>query len=527
MKKSITISLAVLGVLGLIAVLAAVLLRPTISVLIRNRIQSSLSEQLQSRITFSDYHFSLGPLPFATISNLTLRHRDRTDVPPLIQVAELSMTLHWRGLFAPRLHIATVNLKGLRITLPPKQLGARPLPPPQTSDLAAKLPILIDHIHAQDASITLLRAQPEKRPLLYQLHRLDIRNLSFLAPAEFDATLTNAVPRGEIHAQGTFGPWDGDNPRATPVQANYTFLNADLSTINGLQGTLSSRGSFRGPLDYLEVQGTTATPDFTLRRVGNPIALTTKFSATVDGTNGNTYLHSVEVHFLHSVLFTKGEVVDLDSNVRGRTINLDTRSDDARAEDLIRLAVKTDRPVIRGPVKLRAAIRIPEEDRDLSERLEVTSQFVLTQGQFSNPDVQDKVDLLSRKGQGEPKNADIAHVPSELVASMHSKQGLIEFPQLRFQVPGAQLELEGTYTLGGGELAFRGNLYLDAKLSQTTTGAKSLLLKPVDPFFRGKNGGARIPVKVEGTKDHPVFGMGHEKSAKHTISADHPVGYGP
>lgn len=523
MKKRITILFVVLAALALISVVAAVLLRPTISVLIRNRIQSSLSEQLQSRISFSDYHFAFAPIPSVTISDLTLRHRDRMDVPPLIRVAELSMRLPWHGLFASRLHIATVDLKGLCISLPPKQHDSPPPAPPQRSDLAEKLPILIDHVHAQDASITLLRAQPEKRPLVYQLHHLDIRNLSFLAPAEFDATLTNAVPRGEIHAQGTFGPWDSNNPRATPVQANYTFLDADLGTINGLRGTLSSRGSLRGPLEYLEVQGTTITPDFTLRRVGNPIELTTKFSATVDGTNGNTYLHSVEAHFLHSVLFTKGEVVDLDSKVRGRTINLDARSDDARAEDLIRLAVKTDRPVIRGPVKLRATIRIPEEDRDLSDRLEVTAQFVLTQGQFSNSEVQDKVDLLSRKGQGEPKNTEIAHVPSELVASMHSKQGVIEFPQLRFQVPGAQLELEGTYTLGGGELAFSGNLYLDAKLSQTTTGAKSLLLKPVDPFFRGKNGGARIPVKVEGTKDRPVFGRGHEKSAKHAISGDRPA----
>jgi hypothetical protein len=523
MKKSITILLVVLGALGLLCVVAAVLLRPAISVLIRNRIQTSLSEELQSRVTFSDYHFSLAPLPSATISDLALRHHDRMDVPPLIQVVKLSLTLHWRGLFAPRLHIATVDLKGLRITLPPKQ----PASPPgqsQRFDLAAKFPILIDHIHAQDASITLLRAQPEKRPLVYQLHRLDIRRLSLLAPAEFDATLTNAVPRGEIHARGTLGPWDSDNPRATPVQANYTFLDADLSTINGLQGKLSSRGSFCGPLDYLEVQGTTVTPDFTLRRVGNPIELTSKFSATVDGTNGNTYLHSVEAHFLHSVLFTKGEVVDLDANVPGRTINLDTRSSDARAEDLIRLAVKTDRPVIRGPVKLRASIRIPEEDRDLSDRLDVTAQFVLSQGQFSNPDIQDKIDLLSRKGQGEPKNTEITHVPSELVASMHSKQGVIGFPQIRFEVPGAQLELEGTYTLGGGEMAFGGNLYLDAKLSQTTTGAKSLLLKPVDPFFRGKNGGARIPVKVEGTKDHPIFGLGHEKSAKHTVSTSRPLG---
>ena len=516
MKNRITVLLLVMVVILFVSIGAAILLRPTLSTLVRNRLENSLSQQFESHITFSDYHFSLFPFPSATLSNLTLLHRDRKDVPPLIQVSEFSMRIHWTAFLAPRMHVAAVNLKGLRITLPPRENVPAAEPRPNAG-LASKFPIFIDHLHAEDASIILLRAQPEKRPLVYQLHRLDLKSLSFLTPADFDATLTNAVPRGEIHAHGTFGPWDSDNPRATPVQASYTFLDVDLGTIKGLQGTLSSRGTFRGPLDYLEVQGSTSTPDFSLRRVASPVELTTKFSATVDGTNGNTYLHSVEAHFLHSVLFTKGEVVDLDSDVRGRTINLDIQSNDARAEDLIRLAVKTARPVLGGPVKLRARIRIPEEDLDLTDRLDVTAQFTLSQGQFNNPDFQEKVDLLSRKGQGEPKNTEIVHVPSELVASMHAKQGVIEFSQIHFEVPGAQLALAGTYTLGVGQLAFNGNLYLDAKLSQTTTGAKSLFLKPIDPFFRGKNGGARIPVKIEGTKDHPVFGLGHQKSAKHGV----------
>jgi hypothetical protein len=48
---------------------------------------------------------------------------------------------------------------------------------------------------------------------------------------------------------------------------------------------------------------------------------------------------------------------------------------------------------------------------------------------------------------------------------------------------------------------------MDAKLSQTTTGVKSFFLKAVDPFFKGKNGGTDIPIKITGTKDHPAFGL--------------------
>ena len=494
--------------------LVLVLMRPTIAVLLRNRIQSSLSEHFQSQVQFSDFDVSLLPMPNATVKGLTLSHHNRKDIPPLIQVDEVFISLHWLGLFGPRLHMTRVDVKGLKLTFPPKQHDGQPKAQGWGRELSEKYPVFVEELNASDAQIILLRAQAEKKPLIFLLHKLKLTNLSFEEPAGFEATLTNAVPRGEIHAKGSFGPWDPDTPRATPVKADYQFLRADLSTIKGLEGTLSSTGSFEGPLDYLNVKGTTSIPNFTLRRVANPVELKTEFSATVDGTNGNTYLHSVQAHFLHSTLSVQGEVVDLNANVRGRTINLDAQSNQARAEDLIRLAVKTDRPVLNGPAKLKAKIQIPEEDKDLSDRLDVTADFQLTDGHFSNPEIQDKIDTLSRKGQGEPKNTEIAHVPTQLDASMHLKNSAIDFSRVHFLVPGASLDMQGTYVLGDGGLDFRGDLYLDAKLSQTTTGAKSLLLKAVDPFFKGNNGGARVPVKVTGTKDHPVFGLGKDGAAK-------------
>ena len=44
------------------------------------------------------------------------------------------------------------------------------------------------------------------------------------------------------------------------------------------------------------------------------------------------------------------------------------------------------------------------------------------------------------------------------------------------------------------------------------TGWKSILLKPVDPFFSKNGAGTEIPVKVTGTKSEPHFGsdFGHK-----------------
>ena len=93
---------------------------------------------------------------------------------------------------------------------------------------------------------------------------------------------------------------------------------------------------------------------------------------------------------------------------------------------------------------------------------------------------------------------------------------LISFPQLQFRIPGTQVNLTGTYSLDGNEFDFHGKARLDAKLSQMVTGWKSILLKPVDPFFSKNGAGTEIPVKVTGTKSEPHFGVdfGHKDNAE-------------
>ena len=74
-------------------------------------------------------------------------------------------------------------------------------------------------------------------------------------------------------------------------------------------------------------------------------------------------------------------------------------------------------------------------------------------------------------------------------------------------MPGAALTLNGNYGLLDEHLDFHGTVQLDAKISETTTGFKSFLLKAVDPFFKGKKAGALIPIKITGTREQPAFGL--------------------
>ena len=61
--------------------------------------------------------------------------------------------------------------------------------------------------------------------------------------ANFTAELTNPKPHGRISTHGTFGPWRGGEPRLTPIRGDYEFRNANLDTIKGIAGMLSSTGS--------------------------------------------------------------------------------------------------------------------------------------------------------------------------------------------------------------------------------------------------------------------------------------------
>lgn len=86
-------------------------------------------------------------------------------------------------------------------------------------------------------------------------------------------------------------------------------------------------------------------------------------------------------------------------------------------------------------------------------------------------------------------------------------QGVIKFERLSFAVPGATVELQGSYGLHGEQLNFAGTLRTEARVSQMTTGIKSFFLKLADPLFKKKGAGAVIPVKISGTREQPQFGL--------------------
>ncbi|HEY7615591.1 MAG TPA: AsmA-like C-terminal region-containing protein, partial [Terriglobales bacterium] len=459
--------------------------------------EDMLSSRFRSEVQIEQFHISLFPLLSLRGTGIVLRHHGRTDVPPLLSIAEFSANASLRSMFGKPWHIQKVRLKGLTIQIPPRERRGK-LMGSSASTQKRDIEVKIDELISDDAELDILPGKPEKSPHQFLIHHLRMRDIGPGHGAPFEATLTNATPPGEIHVKGELGPWQRDEPRRTPLSAEYTFQDADLSVFKGISGILSSQGKFGGVLESIEVQGETATPDFTVNTGGHPMMLKTEFNATVDGTDGDTLLHPVVAHIGNSTLICNGGVVKPRNGKRGKEVVLEVTSNRARLDDLLRLAVKSDQPPLTGRVNMRTKFDLPPGPEDVINRLELDGRFGIGDGEFTDPKVREKIEGLSRRGQGRPKDEEAGDAVSQLKGNFKLRDGVITLRNLHFAVTGANVQLDGTYGIRSERLDFHGKLHLQAKVSQTTTGIKSFLLKAVDPFFR-KNGVTEIPIKVTGT----------------------------
>jgi hypothetical protein len=335
-----------------------------------------------------------------------------------------------------------------------------------------------------------------------------LRDVGPAKPWDYDATLVNAIPKGDIHAKGTFGPWNNDSPGDSTVTGHYTFDHADLNTIKGIGGILSSVGEFTGQLNNIVVDGTTETPDFSLDTANHAMPLHTKFHAVVDGTNGDTYLQPVEARLGESAFTCNGAVINVKG--KGHIIDLDVTVPSGRIQDFLQLGVKTTPVVMTGRLAMKTKLHIPPGPQSVTRKIGLKGGFTLRQIHFTNPEVEDKVDMLSLRAQGNAKDAKpgAEDVHSQMAGQFVLGGGKLNFSKLDYTLPGATVALTGEYSLDGDRFEFAGKVRTDAKLSQMVASKwKSLLLKPVDPFFKKNGAGAEIPVKVSGTKSAPKFGL--------------------
>ena len=148
----------------------------------------------------------------------------------------------------------------------------------------------------------------------------------------------------------------------------------------------------------------------------------------------------------------------------------------------------------------------------MDERLKLNGTFTLDDAQFTAAKIQNEVGQLSLRGQGltrEARSGQGADVRSTMQSDFTMADAVITLPDLKYTVPGAEIDLKGTYGIKGGLLSFTGKAKTDA--SRLPDGGRmegSALLKPADRFFEKDGAGGR---KCSSTwtahEEDPRFGV--------------------
>ena len=257
-------------------VLAVASIVPLSSDAARRKLIAVLSDRLESDVQLDSLTFHAFPTLSAEGTGLAIKWRDVSSRAPLISVKRF--VVHGSLAALLRRHVSKVTLEGLAIEIPPKPKGGQGAPAQASRHYGSRLPrsLVIDEMESTGATLSIVPRDPNKRPKVWAIHALHMQSVAFDSPMPFEATLTNGVPPGEIQTSGSFGPWDAGDPGATPISGKFTFDKANLGVFDGISGTLSSRGTFGGTLERLDVRGDTETPDFTVAAGGHPVPLKAK-----------------------------------------------------------------------------------------------------------------------------------------------------------------------------------------------------------------------------------------------------------
>lgn len=517
--------------------------------MLRERIVQELAEHFHARVELDSFHLSLrGGLwvegkglriwPPAQVAGMSLPGTQGPGTPepeeqgadkPLIQLKEFRFhaPLHYKP--GQVIRISVVRLQGLEVDVPPRSrfLHESMLPAPATAansgstaggTAAALLHFQVETLVCDGAHLTLEPSKPGKLPLEFAIAHLKLNDIGGGGAMGFEAELTNPRPAGTIHTKGSLGPWLVADPGESPVAGSYRFENADLGGFKGIAGILNSTGSYQGTLRELIVDGETKTPDFRLTHFGTALPLETKFHARVDATNGDTWLEPVEATLGGSHMWVEGPIVGVKAEPDGRggmkpgghDIALKVNVDRGRIEDFLRLASHGGTPLLTGALATKVALEIPPGPVPVEQRLTLNGTFTLDDAEFSSAKIQARILELSSRGQGHPKDAKKSGQP-DVLSTMNGtylmKKALITLPVLEYTVPGAVIDLKGSYAVDGGALDFQGKAKMQATVSAMVGGWKGLLLKPVDRYFQKDGAGTEVPIQINGTRENPQFGV--------------------
>ncbi len=461
-----------------------------------NNVEPLLNKVFASQIKMEHYHRTYFPNPGFVATGLTLRRNFAPDVPPIGSASNLVVQGRWTDLLLFRHRVRLVEVEGLHVVLPAKGSRAQreDFPPGSSADFSGP-PTIVEQLNIHGATLDIMRTDGNR--YTFPIHQLIIRNLRQGQTVGYTLDMQNAKPLGHIQAEGTFGPLIPNNLGETPVSGTFTFSAADLADIHGISGALTAGGHFHGTLAAIEADSTSQVPDFAVGK-GRPTSIEAMVHSTINGLNANSVLHLIEVRIGATTVRAQGSVIG-----SPKVTNLDITVTNGRAQDLLRPFLHDEAPVT-GAVRLRSRVYLApaKKGRKFLQRLRMTGDFDIPVQRLTNRPTEQKLSAFSQRAQNLKIPKDEVNVLSSLKGRAEIRNGIVSTENMTFQIPGASVDLTGTFNLHGGDVHMLGDLHMQSDISHITTGFKSLLLKPLAPFFRKDHAGAVVPIAITGSPRH-------------------------
>jgi len=469
-----------------------------------------LEQASSTRVEMRGFHSTFFPHPGCIAEDVTFRPIVPANGPkpqnPVITIRRLAIESTFFGLLSKPGRIRSIAADGLRIHVPAGGADLHPVAGSKSDE------VVIEELHAENALLELASHHDGEKPVVFQIHRILFRNVGGGNRMPYQVSLRLPTPPGEVQSSGWLGPWKDEKGtvRSTPISGTYVLQRADLGVFKSIRGEVSSRGQFSGNLESINVAGNTDTPQFEVTESGHRFHLTTQFRGTVDLKDGDVILPAVQARVGNTNLAANVRVAG-----KPRTVAVNVTQGKGEIQDLILLFSDDAASPVTGPVSFQTNILLPAEHRPFKQRVQLTGNFVIDPAKFTSAKSQVGIDQLSERANGKKdkeKDHDVdddaagfERVHTRLDGQVALRNGVAAFSRISFSVPGAQGDMNGTYSILNKRVNLHGKMRMNATVSQATTGAKSFFLKVVDPFYKKKHAGAEVPITMTGVYGHTHF----------------------